>query len=115
MEIIYTKHAKERIEMRKLYKPDIEETLLEPDQTIQQDKLNFKFVKTIEGRKYQVVAKYNDEEKKWIIVSAWVRGEEDPPNYLWLIITFPFRALWWLLKKLFGFIWKQIKKSTNKK
>lgn len=114
MELIFTTHAKERMNLRKLHRVDIEETLSSPDKTIAlEDKLNYKFIKTIDGREYQIVAHFDDLDKKWIIVSAWIRGEEDPPDLLWQIITAPFKALWWLIKNLCLLVVKGFKKLSK--
>lgn len=88
----------------------IEQLILFPDdkQTLGDNK--FKFFKNISGRRYQAVATYLSKKDKWLVVSVWVRGEEDQLPLAWLIITAPFRLLWWFARQL----WKIIAKIAVK-
>lgn len=60
-----------------------------------------KYIKTIRNRKYHVVATYKKNQDKYLVISAWVRGEDDKQPLVWQLITLPFRIIWWLLKKVF--------------
>lgn len=116
MQIVLTSHAKERMQRRRLRMQDIEATLAAPDKSVpQEDKLNYKFIKTINDRQYQVIGHYSSEEQKWIIISAWVRGEEDPPDYLWIVLTAPFRLIWWLIKNFFKLLGRLFRKLFGPK
>ncbi|MBQ6449937.1 hypothetical protein IJJ08_03500 [bacterium] len=99
--IIYTTHAQERIRLRRLNGRSIEATLTHPDETQDLEDGKKKFIKLQGQRLYHVVAQYKSDQHAWLVISVWVRGEEDPPDYLWLIITSPFRLLWWLVKFIF--------------
>ncbi|MBQ6436435.1 DUF4258 domain-containing protein [bacterium] len=101
--IIYTKHARERIDLRRLSKTSIEDTILHPGKSFSEADETYKFIKKQGTRTYHVVAQYLPDQKAWLVISAWVRGEDDPQNWLWWLITAPFRLLWWLFKMLFGF------------
>lgn len=98
--IILSKHALDRARSRKMELYGIEKTILEPDQKISLEDNKFKFLKNYSGRNYQLAATYLPKEDKWLVISAWVRGEEDRLPLTWLIISAPFRLAWWILKTI---------------
>jgi len=98
--IILTNHALERLGKRSVGVDDIWKTIKSGRKYKQSDN-TIKFVKTIQGRKIHAVATFLKKEKKWLVVSAWVRGEDDKLPLLWQIIVLPFKIGWWILKKLF--------------
>jgi hypothetical protein len=101
-QFIFTKHALERLQQRSISQDTAEAVLYHPDRTEPGQKPNtVKFIRTIHGRNVQIVATYLEDQKKWLVVSAWVRGEDDKVPFAWLLITLPFKLLWWLGKKLF--------------
>jgi hypothetical protein len=101
MKIIYTKHARERAAKRKLSFWGIEETILHPDKKYHcPDSESEKFIKRQGTRLYHVVATFLPKEQAYLVVSAWVRGEEDQPDWAWRIITLPFRLGWWAIRSL---------------
>ncbi len=103
--IVFTKHAKERMVLRSISPATVETVLDNPDRTTPTEKPNTtKFVKTINGREIQVIARHLPEEHKTLIISVWVRGEDDPENLAWLFISLPFRLLW----KLVVFVWHKL-------
>ena len=103
MEIIYTKHAQERLRKRNLSKLDIEDTIRYPDKKYcSQSESGDKFIKKQGTRRYHVIAKYLPQQKAYLVVSAWVRGEEDQPDFGWRLITAPLRLIWWVIKKVFS-------------
>ncbi len=108
MKVIFTKHAQERIAQRRMTTGGVEETVLDPDKKILLPTGETKFIKQQGKRLYQAIAVYKEQEHSWLVLSTWVRGEEDSPDLLWLIITTPFKWLWWfgkfILRLLFG--WK---------
>ena len=65
-------------------------------------KLSFK--KIIKGRRYQVIAVYLREEAKWLVLSTWVKGEDDKIPFVWQLLVFPFRLIYqisiYLIKQL---------------
>lgn len=114
MKIIYTNHALERIKQRRLSQDDILLAITQPDRKFSQDKNDeVKFIKTVHGRRYQVVAKFLADQNAWLVVSAWVRGEEDPEPILFTILVAPFR----LLGEVIKYFWQRRrvrKKNKNK-
>jgi hypothetical protein len=107
--LVFTKHALERMERRSISREMIRRALSKPDITVPghnpKKQNQVKFIKTINERRLHVVATLLPE-KKWLIVSSWVKGEEDKAPLMWLILSFPFKVafkvLWWLLKAFFG-------------
>ncbi len=76
--MIWTDHALWQLKRRKIFQSDALAVLRHPDRTIPGKKENsVKFMRKINERLIQVVATLN-ENKKWVVMSAWVRGEEDP-------------------------------------
>lgn len=101
MAIIFTHHAEERLRKRKMRKSDIERVLRNPDKTVPGKKVGTtKFIKFLDGRNHQVVAKLL-EHKDWLVLSVWVRGEEDSNWIEWLVLA-PFRLIFFCVKKLLG-------------
>jgi hypothetical protein len=98
--IILTNHALERLGKRSVSIDDIWKTIKSGRKYKQADSTS-KFVKTIQGRKIHAVATYLPKDKKWLVVSAWVRGEDDKLPLMWQIIVLPFKIIWWIIKKLF--------------
>lgn len=99
--IILTKHAQERKKLRKISNYEIQLTLNTPDQEIELKPNLFKFKKKVKKRKLQIIAQYLKEQKKYLIISVWVRGEDDPIPLTWRLITLPFKLIWWFFKWLF--------------
>ncbi len=75
--IVLSNHAMERARSRKMELYGIEKLILDPDKKISLGEEKFKFLKNVSGRNYQAIATYLQKENKWLIVSVWVRGEED--------------------------------------
>lgn len=109
--IVLSNHAMQRARSRKMGLYAIEQMIIYPDKKIDLGKHKFKFLKNIDNRHYQAVATYLPKEDKWLIISVWVRGEEDQLPFAWRLITLPFRLLWQLLK----FLWQIIAKIAWKK
>lgn len=98
-DLIFTNHAYHRLKQRSLSFDGVWQTVHYPNKKNKSGS-NFKFVKVIGDRNYQVVANFLKSENKYLIVSVWVRGEDDHAPLVWQILTLPFRLLWWLLKWL---------------
>lgn len=77
--VTFTAHALERMKLRNIYRYEVKQTLLEPVNTFEQEDDKVKFIgkELSHNRSYHVVAKFLPEENKWLVISAWVRGEED--------------------------------------
>jgi hypothetical protein len=96
---IFTKHALERANDRAVDQEAVVKVLNHPDQTKPTEKPGtVKFIRTLDGRQIHVVATYLADQKKWLIISVWVRGEEDKVPLSWQVITMPFKLIWWLIK-----------------
>ena len=100
--IVYTDHAHERIGLRRLSKTSIEQTIRHPDRVQKIENGETKYTKRMGSKLYQVVVKIDHQQEAIIVVSAWIRGQEDPPDYLWKFITLPFRLIRWLWRLLFS-------------
>jgi hypothetical protein len=109
--IVLSKHALERARSRGMELYAIEQLLLFPDHKKELGDGKFKFQKIVNKRNYQAVATWLAKENKWLIISVWVRGEEDKLPFAWLFISAPFRLAWWLLRSL----WRIIAKIAGKK
>ena len=104
--IVLSKHAMARARSRQMELYGIEQLILFPDNKKSLGENKFKFQKIVKQRNYQAIATWLDKENKWLIISVWVRGEEDQLPLAWLIITAPLRLLWWLVKQLWQIIAK---------
>ena len=113
--IILSKHALERAKLRNIELSAIEQIILNPEQKINLRDGKFKFIKNLNNRRYQIVAADIKKENKWLVISVWVRGEDDKAPFIWILITAPFRFLWWLLKNLFRAFFFIIAKIAGKK
>lgn len=83
--VIFTNHALDRIELRRIPQEMVVTAIRQPDHKVLEADGDTKFIKTIRGRNVQVVSAYLADEQKWLVKSAWVRGENDPnPLLLWL-------------------------------
>jgi len=114
-DFIFTKHSLERLNQRSISQDSAESVLRNPDRTEPGKKEGtIKFIRTVHGRNVQLIATYLNDQKKWLVVSAWVRGENDKESLMWQIISLPFKGTWWLAKfltlKMFQGSSKQIKR-----
>lgn len=94
--VIFTDHALERIRTRRITQDMIVRTIKSPDRREREDDGDTKFIKDINTRSVHVVSRYLDDQKRWLVISAWVRGEEDPKP-LWQQV---FSLLGRLLRKV---------------
>lgn len=100
---IFTKHALQRLKERSIPLDQAELVLRKPTQTSPGKKPNtVKFIRQINGRNMQLVGTYLADQKKWLIVSAWVRGEDDKVPIIWLIISWPFKIVWQFSKFVYA-------------
>ena len=104
--VIWTDHALERINKRRVSQNDVVAVLRHPDRTFPGKKKDtVKFIRDIEDRRYHVVASLN-EYKKWVVVSVWVKGEEDqwgfPEKYVYQFVGWVAKMINKSLKKVFN-------------
>ncbi len=100
--IIYTHHARARIKKRGLSFLGVEQTIFGADSQKPLAAHQVKFIKQQGSRLYHVVANFNPQQNAWIVISAWVRGENDRPALVWRILSWPFRMVFKFLQLLFG-------------
>ena len=81
--IVLTDHARERMSLRSISAQAISQTVAKPDRKEKEDDGDTQFIRKIKGRQYHVVAYYLSDERKWLVKTTWVRGEDDPQP-LWL-------------------------------
>jgi len=116
--LVFTKHALERMERRSISQEMIRRALSNPDITVPghnpKKQNQVKFIKTIDSRRLHVVATLLPE-KKWLIVSSWVKGEEDKAPLMWQILSFPFKITFWILWWLLKMIFRTLTGQTSKK
>lgn len=79
-EVVFTNHAKERLEQRKISEAMILSAIEMPQKTYTQDDGGMKFICRINGRNVHVVCLPLPEERKWLVKTVWVRGEDDEGN-----------------------------------
>lgn len=99
-QIIFTKHALSRSQQRYVPQDKIERVLVYPDKTISLEDNKTKFIRVIDQRQFQVIASYLAKEDKWLVISAWVRGEEDSKPALDQLIESFAKGLYWLVRQL---------------
>lgn len=101
--MIWTNHSIERLAKRNISQSDAIKVMQNPDKTYPGKKADtVKFIRTINNRRIHLVGKLN-EDKQWVVLTAWVRGEEDqwgfPERYIYAAID-------WLGKSIFNSIRK---------
>jgi hypothetical protein len=110
--LIFTTHALARLKKRSINQEAIYKTVNLPDNKFKKQ-ANYKFIKTVKGRNIQVISQFKTQQKKWLIISVWVRGEDDQPSLIWQLITLPFKILYKLLAKIAKIILSYNKKSRR--
>lgn len=98
--IIFTNHALDRLKDRSINYAHIADVVNYPDKKFHTKGESWKFIKTINGRKIHTVATYLKDDRKWLVISVWVRGENDKAPFIWQLLTLPFRLIWWIFKKI---------------
>jgi hypothetical protein len=92
--LIFTDHALDRLKLRTISQHQVQQVLAHPEKTFPSDKPNqIKFIRSLNNRTIHIVAKHLKDKNKWLIISVWVRGEDDPVPLTWRIITFPFKII----------------------
>jgi hypothetical protein len=76
-EVVFTKHARERLEQRKISEEMILKAIETPYRSYIQSDGGMKFICRINGRDVHVVGQPLPEQRKWLVKTVWVRGEDD--------------------------------------
>jgi hypothetical protein len=79
-QIVFSKHARERMAQRIISEDMVRYTIALPDKTYLEEDGDTKFIRTIAGVRLHVVCKPIPDEDKWLVKSTWVRGEDDFGN-----------------------------------
>jgi len=96
--IIWTKHARERTRKRSIPESTVVDVLLHPYKIYPAKSAgSYKFLARQNDRHLHVIASPN-KEQQWIIVSVWVRGEDDSRFWLEELVG---SLVEWVLRKLF--------------
>jgi hypothetical protein len=85
---VLTDHAEERMAMRRITKAMISQALDKPDRKENESDGDTEYIRTINGRQLHVIAFYKADQKKWIVKSTFVRGEEDQKGIKWIFDLF---------------------------
>lgn len=102
MTIFFTHHSRERMNLRKIAQSDIERTISSPDRSFPGKKRDtIKFIKHIDGRRHEVIGKFLKDQNAWLVLSVWVRGEEDRKPLLDQMVLLPFKVVFWIVKTIF--------------
>ena len=80
--VVFTKHARERLELRKTGEDMVIQVMRNPSTTHSIEDGKIKFLGKSMGAKVHVIAKPIPEQNKWLVVSLWVRGEDDAGNFV---------------------------------
>lgn len=102
-DVIFTNHALERLQLRRISQEQAVRTIQSPDEKEREEDGDTKFIKNFNGREVQIIGTYLRDERKWMVKSAWVRGEDDPQPLWQQLIN-------WLVKVLQGML-----KGDNKR
>lgn len=109
--LVFTHHALGRLQLRNISQDKVRQVLSHPDKTYPSQKPEqIKFIRTLQHRTIHVIAKHLPEQKKWLIISVWVRGEDDPVPFMWRLISWPFIITWKIIAKIARIILSYIKK-----
>ena len=108
--LVFTKHAWERKEQRHIASEAVYQAVEYPD-LIREKGNSFTCLKRVQGRNIHAVVQFLEKEKKWLVISVWVRGENDSLPLQWQVIVFPFKLLW----RIMQFVWKIGTKILRKK
>jgi hypothetical protein len=106
--LVFTSHAYHRALQRSIAIHQIFQTINYPKEKIFLKENKYKFLKSINQRHYQIIAKYLSKSKQWLIISVWVRGEEDKLPLSWQVISFPFKLVAKFLLSILKLIKKQL-------
>ncbi len=106
-DLIFTNHAEHRLKDRSLKADCVYQTIHQPNYKKKIDQEKIKFIAEINKREYHVIATHLHQENKWLVISNWVRGEEDPVPLSWQLISAPFRLIHFIIMQIFQAIFGQ--------
>lgn len=98
--VVFSKHALQRLKRRKITQEAVVRTIKNPSEKESEENGNVRFVKDVNQREVHVIGNWLEDENRWIVVSAWVRGEEDPrPLWQWAFVL-PYQLMRWLWRRI---------------
>lgn len=80
--VVFTKHARERLNLRNVDEDMVIQVMQSPIKTHRIDDEKIKFIGKTMGAKVHVISKPISEQNKWLVISLWVRGEDDAGNFV---------------------------------
>jgi hypothetical protein len=90
--VIFTTHAIERMKLRRIDQEMVVGAIKQPEKHYLDHDGDTKFIRTFGDRPLHVVSSYLKDEKKWLVKSVWVRGEDDPQPLWKQILSAVLRA-----------------------
>lgn len=91
--IIFTNHALQRLKQRNITQAAVAATIATPDEKEAEGDGDVVFKKDWQGRQYHVVALWLKDERRWLVKSAWVRGEDDRPVWWMALLLLPIKLI----------------------
>ena len=80
--VVFSRHARERLDLRRMGEDMIIQVMRAPEKTYKQDDGKIKFVGKDMGAKVHAICKPIPDENKWLVITLWVRGEDDAGNFV---------------------------------
>lgn len=80
--VVFTKHAREQLSLRKIGEDMVIQVMRRPSKTYNADNGKIKFIGKTAGAKLHAVCKPIPEENKWLVITLWIRGEDDAGNFV---------------------------------
>lgn len=97
--LVFTDHALQRLKKRRISQAAAAKTIAAPDEKEAEADGDFVFKKVWQGRDYHIVAMWLADERKWLVKSAWVRGEEDRPAWWLGLLLLPLRLVMKMVRR----------------
>lgn len=95
--LVVTTHAAERMKQRSIGVDAVAAAISAPDKKYPGKQAGTtKFIKSVGKRRLHVIAQYITEEHRWLVISVWVRGEDDQAPLSWQLLSLPFKVAFWL-------------------
>jgi len=79
--VVFTKHARERMDLRNIGEDMVIQVMRNPNRIFDTKDEKIKFIGKTTGAKLHIIGKPIPEENKWLVISLWVRGEEDDGTF----------------------------------
>lgn len=80
--VIFTKHARERLDLRRMNEDMIIQVMRKPNMAHKLDDGKIKFIGKAMGWKVHAICKPILEENKWLVISVMIRGMDDAGNFV---------------------------------